>query len=456
MILASACANLSIVPERIAVEPTVETPVPEVWSEPAPQDLPTTDWVSSFSDATLVALVDEALVSNTDIRQAEARYKAALAQVDISEADLIPNVSGTGRVARTENTDDFIPDRTSLTAGLNANWELDLWGRIRDRVDASGLQATASSEDYAGARLAIAGQVAQAWFGVIESHLLVELSERDVETQARALTLTERRSEGGIAGSSDVRLASSALANSEALQASRRQLFSANRRRLEVLLRRYPAEDIEAATDLPNLPVLEGVGTPEDMLRKRPDILAAERRLRAQGLQVDIARKNLLPRLSLDVSGSQGSAGLNSIFDIDGLVATLAANLTQPIFQGGRLRGDIEQQRALLRQLLESYAGTALDAYLEVENALDAEVRLVERQVALERAVMDASEAERLIEIRYREGLATILRLLDAQSRRLSAEGQLITARGERLANRVRLHIALGGGLETVDTHSFY
>ncbi len=246
-----------------------------------------------------------------------------------------------------------------------------------------------------------------------------------------------------------VRLARSSVANAKALQASREQRLSAITRQLEVFLRRYPAEEIQAAADLPDLPLLSGAGTPGYVLRKRPDILAIEQRLKAQGLQIDIARKNLLPSFSLRGTTSLGATSFADLLDIDALVMRLVANAGMPIFQGGRIKANIKQQEALLRQQLETYAGAALTAYLEVENALDAEQRLLEREVALRTSLEEARKAESRLELRYTEGLATILQLLDAQTRRLSAEGQLIGARKERLANRVRMHVALGGGLET-------
>ncbi|MGB0906259.1 MAG: TolC family protein, partial [Maricaulaceae bacterium] len=276
--------------------------------------------------------------------------------------------------------------------------------------------------------------------------LLVELSERDVDTKARGLRLTTRRFDGGVAGSSDVRLARSSLASAQAVQASRKQRLSALSRSLEVLLREYPSETLMAATDLPSLPSLGGVGSPEYILRHRPDILASESRMQAAGLQVDIARKALLPRLSFDGGVNASGSSLSNFFDIDSIVANLASNLTQPIFQGGRLKANVDVQEAVLRQQLESYSGTVLNAYLEVENALDAEMRLEEREDALRVSLDEAIKAEERLELRYTEGLATILQLLDSQSRRLSAESQLISARKERLANRVRLHVAIGGG----------
>ena len=338
---------------------------------------------------------------------------------------------------------------TNVDFGVSATWEADLWGRIRDGINASNFEVGASQADFAGARLSIAGQVSQAWFDLIEARLLTELSQRDLETQERALRLTQRRFEGGVTGSSDVRLARSSVANAKALQASREQRLSAITRQLEVFLRRYPAEEIQAAADLPDLPLLSGAGTPGYVLRKRPDILAIEQRLKAQGLQIDIARKNLLPSFSLRGTTSLGATSFADLLDIDALVMRLVANAGMPIFQGGRIKANIKQQEALLRQQLETYAGAALTAYLEVENALDAEQRLLEREVALRTSLEEARKAESRLELRYTEGLATILQLLDAQTRRLSAEGQLIGARKERLANRVRMHVALGGGLET-------
>lgn len=421
------------------------------WAEPAPLNvaqaaLPNNDWIASFSDSQLTQLVAEALSRNNDISAAAARLDAALARERIAGAAGKPTLSGSGRLSRTEDAGSSFGDRTGISAGLNASWEPDLWGRIRNSVDASELDTQASAADLAGANLSIAGQVTQTWLNLIEARLLTELSERDIETQERALRLTERRFEGGVTGSSDVRLARSNLASSQALQALREQSKSATARQLEVLLARYPAEEIEAARELPELPPLSNIGLPGDVLARRPDLLAADARMHSQGLQVDIARKALLPSLTLSGDSTASGNSLRNFFDIDALVANLIGNLSAPIFQGGRLQGNVEQQEALLRSQIESYAGSVLQAYLEVENALDAETRLAEREAALRVSLEESRKAEERLELRYTEGLATILQLLDAQARRLSAEGQLISARKERLANRVRLHVALGGG----------
>ena len=447
--LLGGCQTLDLRPEATVAEAEIPMPVKLQWVELAPQNLPATDWVNTFADTVLPGLVDEALDANPNIRAAEARFDAALARIDISEAGLLPTVTGSVNASRTERGNNLIPDNTGLGFGVNANWEADVWGRLRDGVSSSELDAAALQADFAATRLSVAGQVAQTWFDLIEARLLTELSSRDLETQERALRLTTRRFEGGVSGSSDVRLARSSVANAQALQATRKQRQSLLARNLEVLLRRYPAEALTAATDLPVLPVLQGVNSPQDVLRRRPDILAAERRMRSAGLQVDIARKALLPSISLSGGLNANGTALNNLFDIDAVVASLMASLTQPIFQSGRLKANVAQQEAVLRQQLESYAATTLDAWLEVENALDGEQRLLERETALRISLEEAVQAENRLERRYSEGLATILQLLDAQSRRISAESQLIGARKERLANRVRLHVAMGGGLET-------
>jgi len=429
------------------------------WAEPAPQDLPQTNWVAGFGDSILPALIDEALANNADIGAAAARYDRALAQLKNTQSGRLPTISGRSRAARSEPFGGGgvvnIPGggqipvgggTTNLSLGLDASWEPDLWGRIRDSIDAGEETAAASAADLAGARLLIAQRVSQTWFDIIEARLLVELSDREVETQERALRLTQRRFEGGVAESSDVRLARSAVANAQAIAASRKQSLSSLTRTLETLLRRYPSDAIEAAADLPSLPPLSGAAAPGYILTKRPDLLASERRMRAAGLNVDVARKNLLPRLSLSAGLDSSGSGLSDIFRIDNIISNFAGNLTQPIFQAGALRANVETQRTILREQMEQYTGTLLTAYLEVENALDGEQRLAEREAALQVSLSEARRAEDRLEQRYVEGLATILQLLDAQSRRINAEGQLISARKDRLTNRVALHVALGGG----------
>lgn len=417
------------------------------WVEPAPDRLPSTDWIAGFNDPTLLSLVEEAMQANTDVRLADARLAAAEAGAKSSRSGLYPSIRASSRASPREVADDNFPSSSSFNLGSTVSWELDMWGRIRDTAIAGDIDAKASNADYAGTRLAIAGLTAQTWFNLTEARLLTDLAERNVETQERALRLTKRRFDGGVSGSSDFRLARSALANAQATLASRRQNESSTTRSLETILRRYPADLLQAQEDLPSLPPLTGAGSPGEIFLRRPDLLAAERRMHAAGLRVDISKKNLLPRLTLDGGTNSAGGSIGRLFSLDNLIAAIAVGLSAPLFEGGALRADVARNEAVLQQQLESYADTALTAYLEVENALDAEDRLREREDALKIALEEAQKAEERLELRFSEGLASILQLLDAQSRRISSEGQLISARKERLANRVRLHLALGGGV---------
>lgn len=452
LILLTGCqtitAKLPNIEPEIAAADVPLSPV-DSWATPAPSETPRSDWVASFADAGWQAAVDEALAANPDIKATAGRLRAARASAQAAEAGLLPNVGADVSAGRSAGGDNPVFNTASMSFGASASWEVDLWGRVANIAEAADVDVAAAEADLAAARVSIAGATSQAWLNLIEANLLYELSERDVATQKRALELTERRFSRGVVGSSDVRLARSSVASSEALLALRGNVQAQSARQLEILMRRYPDNTIVATADIPPLPELSGAASPEYLLSHRPDILAAERRIAAAGLRVDIARKALLPRLSL--SGSAGTAGsvraLDTLFDPQTMIASLVGGLTQTLFDNGARKAEVERNRAVVEQLLENYTSTVLTAYLEVENALDAESRLAERERALRVAVDEALEAERRLQRRYTEGLATILQLLDAQSRRINSESQLISARKERLANRVRLHVALGGGL---------
>jgi len=429
------------------------------WVEPAPERLPSTDWIAEFNDPVLNDLINEAMDANANIRLAAARVAAAEASAKSSRSGLYPSIGATGSASRNFIADspgaDSSPssaDNSRFSLGSSVSWEVDMWGRVRDTANVGDLSAEASNADYAGTRLSIAGATTQTWFNLIEARLQLDLAERNVQTQERALRLTKRRFDGGVSGSSDYRLARSALANAQATLAFRKQNKSAISRQLETLLRRYPGAELAASADLPMLPELTGAGTPDEIFLRRPDLLAAERRMQAQGLQVDIAKKNLLPRLTLSGDSSLGGGSLTRLFSLESLVSSIAGGLSAPVFQGGALRAEVARNDAVLTQLAESYADTALTAYREVEDALDAEEHLKERERALRVSLEEARKAEERLEQRFSEGLASILQLLDSQSRRINTEGQYISARKERLANRVRLQLALGGGLYGAET----
>lgn len=400
-------------------------------------------WLDSFADEQLQELVKEALANNHNLGASYARFEQAMALARISGAARVPSLSaslsGTGTaVSGAPNTDEY-------GAGLTASWELDLWGKIRDRAQASGQDAIASKNDYLALRLSIAGQTATAWIDLVSASQQQKLSLGDVQTRERSLRIVERRYKRGLSTSLDIRLARSALAGSKANLAFQQLQYANAVRRLEVLLGRYPGRQIEAASALPALTALAPIASPAELLTRRPDIRSAEARLAAAGLRVAEARKAILPTLSLRSTANTGGGNIGDIFDFDQIIGQLIGSIAQPLFAGGSIKAGITRNQAAQREQLENYAQTVLTAWREVEDALSGERFLAVRETALRVSVVEAKEAERLAEREYVRGVGTIFELLDAQRRRISAEGQFISAASQRASNRVGLYLALGG-----------
>jgi len=406
-------------------------------------------WIEALGDPRLTALVKEAWADNPDLKQTFARLQAARAAARIAGAGQYPTLdvdTGAARTRTPVDTGDEVEGvySSSLSAGATVRWEVDLWGRLRDRARAGDLDAAASAQEYRTAQQSLAGSVARAWFDLIEAQLLRAQAEDDLATQKQSVRLVSRRYDRGLAESVDLRLARSTLASREATLEARLRQEAEAKRALEILLGRYPAAQVAATQSLPSLGPTPPVGLPEELLLRRPDLKAAEARLSAAGLRADEARKALLPSLSASFDASTSGSSLADVLDPARLAATLLGSISAPIFQGGRLSAERERAEARAQEAAFFYVETALGAFQEAENALGAEDRLAKREAALAVALEEAQAAETLTERNYARGVATIFDLLDAQSRRISAETQLIGARAERLRNRVRLHLALG------------
>lgn len=453
-LIASACSVGDHLPlTRDAVDAS-EDVAPAAWTtSEAPPAAPRGDWIAAFNDPALTALVEEAMEGNLDLAQTAARVEQARQLARSAGAPLFPSldvdVSG-GEVTAADVVGGGTTE--SYGAGASVSWEADVWGRVRDGARAGAADYLASQADYDDVRLATAGAIATGWYDLAEARLLTQLAEDDVATQERSLRLTQRRFNSGVSGALDVRLARSSLASSQSALAQSRNFENSVARRLEVLLGRYPAAALEASDGLPTLPALSGVGAPGELLARRPDLRAAEARLEAAGLRARVARKALLPRLTLSGSYASGSSDFGDVFDPDFFATSIAAGLVQPIFRGGALRAESGRARAVAEERLAAYANLALAAFREAEDALDAESSLEIQEDALAIAAEEAVQAEALAERNYTSGVGTIFELLDAQRRRINAQRQLIFIRADRVTNRVRLHMAIGGAYLTRPT----
>lgn len=412
---------------------------------------PETGWLEDFDDPAARALVAEALAHNHDLAAAAARVEMAAAQWRQAGAARWPRlgasaagsrrstVSDFGGVTRREETDQF-------NLGLNLAWEIDLWGKLANRVRAARADYEAETNLWQAARLSLAARTLKAWFSAIELELQTQLARETLEVFENTRQVVEGSYKRGLANRAlDVRLARANVEAARATWETRRRQRDAAVRALEVLLGRYPREALALGTNLPSLKREVPPGLPSELLARRPDLRAAERELAAALERAGAARKDLLPTLSLSASGGGASGQLRDLLDSDRLFWNLAANLAQPVFEGGRLRAGVDLAEAATRQALSRYAQTVLNAFREVETALAAETYLRREEEALSRAAEESIGAEQLAWQQYQRGLVDIITVLESQRRAFSARSNLLSVRNARLQNRLDLYLALGG-----------
>ena len=431
--------------------------VPEQWSSMPTDSIDVeAGWVGSFNDLKLEAIVMEAIEHNHDLRAAAARLSAAASTARIVGADLLPQISaGLNGSQQRQNfvglpipgfEDDVLSTKFNLFGvSLDTSWELDVWGRIRAQTSAAYADLEAVQADLSAARLSLAGQTAKAWFAVTEAKQQAALARTTLKSYQITADQVRSRFERGLRPSLDLRLALSHVGTAEALYQERQEQYERAIRQLEILVGRYPDGLIEGAERLPDIPTATPAGVPADVLSRRPDLAAAERQLAAADARITQARASLYPRISLTTSTGTISDQLRDLTDGDFFVWSIAGNLLQPIFEGGRLLADLDRTEAVAREALERYTSIALQAFSEVESAFVAEALLAKREEALHTAAEQAIAAHGLAQDRYRSGLEKFTTVLDAQQRELNAESQRIAVRRLRLDVRINLHLALGG-----------
>lgn len=446
----SACAGRNLPPEPdtyVAADAIGADRAAELAASPAAA------WLDNLTSAEMSQLAREALAGSPELQIVEARYRAARWRArGAFGGNLLPSLSVGVDGTRTEEP---IPGsdarlRTEfMTSSVVASWEIDLWGRLSSRALAADLSADAAEEDLNGARLSVAGQSARAWVSLIEAQQLLALAQEDLETRERALDLTQRRYDAGIATSLALRTARSQVASARAFEAQAQDQLLIAARRLQEIMGRYPDGGLRAEGALPELAPLAAAGAPADLLERRPDVLAAENRMRAAGFRMHEARAAMLPRLTLRGTAGASGAALNQIDDSANMVSNLVAGLTMPIFQGGALFSESRASVADRRAAAAEYVRTSIGAWREVEAAISADQSLEVREAQFAVAAEEARAAQELAEREYSRGVASLFELIDAYTRRIDAERGLITARAARVSNRITYHVALGGGART-------
>ena len=410
-----------------------------------------TYWAEDLGDANLTSMIRESWANNPDLSAASRKMEVAREEANMAGAKLLPEaglaLSGT-RSKR--NLVGFFPGSNnsfsteSYGLNLNVSWELDLWGKVRDSRKAAKNAWEASVQDYQAARLSLAGQVSKAWFSAIEANRQVELAEKAENTQSENASYISTRFERGLATALEQNLARATLASTRAGKARRMLQLDLATRTLETLLGRHPRGKRWTVIKLPEPKKNPPASPPSQTLEKRPDLLAGKLRLEAAGLDKTIARKNLLPSLSLVGGPGSRSREFDELLDQQFRIWSITGNLAQPIFQGGRLRANVRRAEAARMAAVDSYKAAALRAFREVEAALSAESLLKEEHDRLEEAAQASATAADLSWDRYQRGLEGIFATLESRQRAFEAESRLIALKRERLLNRIDLHIALG------------
>lgn len=423
---------------------------------------PDWDWADEFRSPDLSAFIDRVLADNKDLKAATDRLGVAEANARIIGADLYPQLDGGFQSGR--DLQNFIglpipgaPPGSVLSArtnrfglSLNLSWEIDLWGRIRAAKRAALADFEASAFDRSTAELSLAGQAAKTWFAVAEMHEQVALARSAIATFTETETAIRERFERGIAGdgqnmAAQLLLASGDVAVAEERLAARQELEGRASRLLEVLAGTYPAGRAGASATLPELPGKVPSGLPGTLLDRRPDLAAAERRIAAADERLLEAKRALLPAISLTGSFGSASADIEDLLSGDFSIWSIAGNVAQPLFQGGRLRANIDRRGSELGIAATEFEQAALTAFAEVENALAAETFLTRRVNALAESARLALEAYRRSLEEFELGTGDTLTVLSAQQRLFTSRAQWLAARRERLDNRVDLYLALGG-----------
>lgn len=457
-ILMMSCATA---PPRQGLQ--IEKSLPDTWTAQdgvlADTSLINAQWWTAFKSPQLNQLVEEAFQKNLSLKMAAANLDAASEQAKIAGASLAPSLSGGFNGARNKQNFIGLPipgmgdeiltsTSTNLGVSMNLSWELDLWGRLSAERSRAGATFQAVQADYMGAQLSLAAQVTKAWIAALTARRQLDLSQATVKNWKLASEQVYKRYISGLAGSIEYRLSLSSLNAAKAVNSQRQMQYDSTKRQLELLLARYPSASIDLSGDLPDVQNSIPAGLPAELISRRPDLASAERRLASSLMGVKVAKRSLYPQISLTSSTGTSSNELADLTNPDFSVFSIAGNILQPLFQGGRLRANVRLTEAQAKIAAADYEQSVLKALAEVEAALSNEEHLEANEEALKEASEQGKAARILAEEQYASGISTFLTMLEAERQAFDTESRLLDAKQARLNGRIDLILALGGGFE--------
>ncbi|MBK1877611.1 efflux transporter outer membrane subunit [Pelagicoccus mobilis] len=421
------------------------TSVPDAFSSQVerPEGPLPANWIKSFDDAQLEAVVDEALANNLNLSAAASQVQAAAGLVTQAGSQMKPVIAAVGDGSHLEYDGGLSSD--SGQGALSVSWELDIWGKLRSQRDAAEAQFEAVTSDYEYARLSLKAGVAKSWFTTVELKQQLAYASEVVDLYQQTLRIVETKHKFGDVGMKEVHLAKADLAASEERL---KQVEGAEKtavRSLEVLLGRYPSAELEVANEFAAVPPTIPVGLPSELIERRPDLVAAERRVAAAFNLTDAAKAARLPSIGLTAAGGASNNDFADLLGAGDGFWSVGANFLAPIYAGGALQAEVEISTAEQEAALALYGQKALVAFGEVENALSNEALLARREALLADQVDDSLKALELAQTEFKNGAIELLNVLQLQARYVSAKVAYISIKNARLAERIDLHLALGG-----------
>jgi multidrug efflux system outer membrane protein len=425
------------------------TSIPEKWSASNGTNTAVSDnWLQSFHDPGLDAVVAEGIKNNLDLRQTAAKVEIARQTVIIVGARLKPQVGAQFSGAATMTADPSNTFKSNMEDG-GASWEVDVWGRLRSQQAAARANFEAVALDYSFARQSLAATIAKSWYLTIESRQILELAERSVGVYTDLFKLARVQASAGKVSDLDLAEASASLNEAESQRQSAQSLYSEARRNLEVLVGRYPAAELEVSKSFVPIPPAVEAGLPAFLTERRPDLVAAERQVLVAFRSLEATKLALLPDIALTVEGGRVSDRLLDLLLLNPILFRSAVQVFVPIYEGGALRAKIRIATAQQGEALAAYGSAALNAFREVEIALTNEALLAEYLKYEQNALHDRAEAVRIATLKYKAGATDLLSVLQLQTDQIATEAELIKARNAQLTNRINLHLALGGSFNT-------
>src|SRR6201993_892750 len=436
------------------------------------------NWVLTFPHPGLTPLVADAVERNPDLKAAAARVEASRAAVRIAASSLYPRIAMkglgerqgqhlSGDLGHDINPPDFGPPGTENPGGAGldtsvdsssqrwvyglaagAAWEADVWGRIRSKKAAAKAESQALEADYEFARESLAAAVARAYFTTIEAAQQEANAQETLNIYEEYSKLTDIQKQHGFASDFDVSQIKSRTASAEDALYTAQSVRAQTIRAIEVVTSHYPAGRFDVRRSFPGQPRAVPAGLPAQILERRPDLIASERRFAAAFHRVNEARPARLPRFVLSAASGLGTADLDSVGSLNALVWTFAGGITQPIFFGGELQAAQDLRTAEQKAAAASYVGHALRSFGEVEDALANDYYLRQREGALGTAVSNSGQAVNLGGKQLEQGQVDMFTVLRLTSENLAAKVQLTQIRASRLRERVNLYLALGGDFE--------